>query len=171
MKNLKPTPFPSLLLWLECTEYLMEKLRARSGDATLHVLHQGWYEASIWDQETLKVPAQKVIYRDIIVTAWEQPCWYARTVLPEETYQKHAILFERLKTEPLGNLIFNEPSIDRLSIRYAPIEHQSVEYTWLTQDLHQDISPLWVRYSEFRVHKNWPFFLCEIMLPGLTAYL
>lgn len=163
-------PAQSMLPWLTYTGYMSERLRAKSGDAELQVLQQNWGLASAWDQHSLAIPAEQVLHRDILMLAWGQPCWFARTILPESTYQAHQALFQRLDHEPLGNLIFHTDEIKRLEFRYYPIQPSSAEYDWLPKRIDTQQQELWMRLSTFQIHNAELFYLVEILLPGLEQY-
>lgn len=165
-----------LFPWLTCRTNLTEQLHAKSGDTALHVIQQTWEQANAWDRQMLSLQPGQVLHRDIVVRAWQRPCWFARTILPEKTYQAHLSLFERLNHEPLGNLIFQTPSIQRLYLRHYTIESSSPEYTWLPASIQVDAGQLWARLSEFQVHGGveahavTSFYLVEILLPNLEQY-
>lgn len=163
-------PPPHLLPWVTYTGYMSEQLRAKSGQAILQVLQQTWEPANTWDQQILSISAEQVLHRDIAMLAWEQPCWFARTILPETTYQEHLALFQRLEHEPLGNLIFHTQSIKRLELRYYPITTQSPEYSWLPKTIDTHQQELWLRLSVFQVQNAELFYLVEILLPALEQY-
>ena len=163
-------PPQQLLPWLTCRTYLTEKLFAKSGDTSLHVLQQIWETANDWDRATLSLSDEIVLHRDIIVSAWNAPCWFARTILPNTTYQAHLPLFERLNHEPLGNLIFHSEAIQRLSLDYKLIEPQALEYTWIPSTLNLSQQALWLRSSTFQVENSDLFYLIEILLPNLERY-
>ncbi len=169
-------PPQHLLPWLTCRTNLTEQLHAKSGDTALHVIQQTWEPANAWDRQMLSLEPGQVLHRDIVMRAWQQPCWFARTILPEKTYQAHLSIFERLKHESLGNLIFQTPSIQRLALRHYAIEPSSPEYTWLSASTQVDAQQLWARLSEFLVrdgaedHDVTLFYLVEILLPHLEQY-
>ncbi len=165
-----PAPPPSLLPWLVYEQSLTNKLHELAGDAHLAVLDQRKEQADAWDQNALKLKAGPVVHRQILIEAHGIPCWYARTVIPEGTWQSDTALFDRLKTESLGQLIFNGHKIKRETLTHYMITPSSPEYQWLNQTMHQDSSSLWVRLSEFRLTNGNPFFLLEILLPGLLHF-
>ena len=190
-------PEPSLLSWLLHEQSLTEKLRNACGDAQLEVLAQRWQLPDHWDQSVLKLgsvdnsdladkpqdvglgimnyqqplDSASVMHREILRRAFDAPCWYARTILPLTTFNANATLFARLKTEPLGHLIFNGTQIQRASLQHYCISPASEEYSWLNESMHQGAEKLWVRLSEFFVNARDSFFLVEILLPGLSRYL
>ena len=172
MLSIHPNPPPPHLLpWLIHRESLTQKLIDVAGDAQMEVVNQQWEAPNQWDQQVLQCKTASVMHREIIMRSANHACWYARTILPDTTYQTNIALFDRLKKERLGNLIFNGTEIQRASLIHFMISPTSQEYTWLTPSLHQNASELWVRLSEFIVNKQHSFFLIEILLPGLMRYL
>ena len=158
-----------LVSWLTCTTYMMEQLYAKSGNADLKVLQQNWEPTNDWDRQTLALSDELVLHRDIVVSAWEHPCWFARTILPRATYDAHLSLFERLNQEPLGNLIFRTPAVQRLRLEHYSIETGSVEYAWVPKAIDTQ-QLLWLRCSTFQVKDAELFYLVEILLPDLEHY-
>lgn len=153
--------------WLVCESSLTNKLTAAAGDARLEVRSQCWESADEWDLVVLKLDATEVMHREIVMSAFDIPCWYARTILPVATYHANIQLFDRLKNESLGELIFNGNQIKRASLNHHVISTQSPEYKWLNDLAPKDASELWMRLSEFKVITGHSFFLAEILLPGL----
>ena len=165
------TPPTNIIPWLAYTHSLTEKLNALTGDTRLDVLHQSWDKPDSWDKKILSLDCDQVMHREIAMWSFDSVCWYARTILPISTYQSNRALFDRLKSESLGELIFKSQQIERISLNYYAISPESIEYTWLNTSLHEDAPVLWVRLSEFQVNHDTSFYLVEILLPGLLRYL
>lgn len=163
-------PPEHLIPWLIYQQSLTHKLHSAAGDARLDLLGQSWEASDAWDQSMLALNQLNVLHREILMWAFDTPCWYARTILPKATYEADALLFDRLRDEPLGHLIFNSPKIKRASLVHYPISPNSMEYAWLTPLMHQNVHLLWVRLSEFKIQSEHSFFLVEILLPGLLRY-
>lgn len=160
-----------ILPWLVYEQSLTQKLNDAAGDARLDVLDQQWELSDAWDQRVLKLDAMPVLHREILMWAYDTPCWYARTILPETTFKANTALFDRLKTESLGHLIFNGTEIQRVSLTHCMITPASPEYNWLNESMHKKSPALWMRLSEFLVNSHDSFFLVEILLPGLMRYI
>lgn len=159
-----------LLYWLTYEHSLTEKLKERAGDASLQVLSQRWDAPNWWDRFALNLECESVLHREIKMSAWDVPCWYARTIIPNTTYYIGRDIFKRLETESLGELIFNQPRIKRFSMLHYPINAQSIEYHWLSPEIRGDASALWLRLSVLTVDNDHPFYLIETLLPGLLRY-
>jgi len=167
----KKIPPAYLLPWLTYTDFLTEKLRSLTGNAVLQVLANRWEPPSDWDKNRLGVTSTEILNREICMKSHDEVCWFARTVLPIETFNSAPDLFNRLKKEPLGNLIFHGSDITRSSHTYYPIDNHAAEYHWLDNSIPQEVTCLWVRSSEFKVHGRFSFYLIEILLPGLERVL
>lgn len=165
------TPPANILPWLAYTHSLTEKLNALTGNTRLDVLHQSWDKPNAWDLHVLSLDCDQVMHREIAMRSFDSVCWYARTILPLSTYQSNKVLFDRLQNESLGELIFKSQQIERLSLTHYAISPESIEYTWLNKNLHEDAPILWVRLSEFQVNHDSSFYLLEILLPGLLRSL
>jgi chorismate lyase len=159
-------PPASLLSWLTYQSSLTDKLKTIAGDAQLKVVNQQWVLPSWWDKFMLGLSGMEVMQRNIMMVAWQIPCWYARTIIPNATYQAYRLFFDRLKHESLGDLIYNEPKIKRNSINYE-INSHCLEYHWLPTSLQAKNGQFWVRLSVFTIADSSPFYLVEILLPGL----
>lgn len=174
---LKKPPEP-LLPWLTYTKSLTQKLYDLTGNTKLEIINQQWQLPDAWEQTVLKIPMNEatghqelVFHREILMKSLDVPCWYARTIIPTQTYENNKTLFKRLEQESLGQLIFNGPEIQRVSLKHYPILADNTEYRWLDKSLHQQQSSLWMRLSEFIVNQQNTFFLAEIILPGLLRYI
>lgn len=163
-------PPSALLPWLTCQGSLTERLQDKAGNTHLDVLTQYWTPPDSWDTQVLHIEDHAVLHREILMQASYQPCWYARTIIPHATYNVGSAIFDRLENESLGMLIFNESRIQRVSLVHYPIDAQSIEYNWLTETMHEHVNPLWVRLATFTFDTEFPFYLIEIMLPGLMRY-
>lgn len=164
-------PHITLLPWLNYTKALTDKLREKAGDAELHVLQQQWQRPKWWDRYTLKLTSERIYQREIAMQAHNKLCWYARTIIPEITYHENESLFARLKHEPLTKLIFDNPETERVSFLNYPITPQTIEYHWLQPAMHEEKALLWARLSGFIVNESPPFYLFEILLPGLVSFV
>ena len=169
-------PPACLFPWLVYDKSLTQKLNSLVGTARLDVLNQAWEMPDSWDQTILSLNCEQVMHREILMWAFDSMCWYARSILPLSTYQANVTLFDRLKNESLGELIFNSHQIERVSLTHYAISPQSMEYAWLSDGMHENAPVLWVRLSEFRSSmteskESCSFYLIEILLPGLLRYI
>lgn len=167
-----PSPPIALIPWLTCLTSLTQKLRDHAGEACMQVLKHEWETANQWDKDVLKLSNGPVIHREIVMQAHQKPCWYARTIIPEQTILADPTLFARLKQESLGQLIFHSGCIQRVSLRYGLVDFSSDLFNWLPVDaLPKGSQYLWRRLSAFTlISSDARFYLLEILLPGLEQY-
>lgn len=167
MPRLKTQPPAVLLPWITHPTSMTEKLRLAAGQAKLQVLRQQWDLPNWWDVHHVKISDKSVMHREILMSADEDACWYARTILPHTTYQSNPLFFDQLQNQSLGKLIFSNPDVKRISLSHYAIDKESIEYHWLNGAMHNNEPVLWVRLSSFTINDCFPFYLVEILLPGL----
>ena len=160
----------ALLQWVTYQHSLTKRLQEKAGHTQLQLLQQQWVVPNWWDKQVLHINNETVFHREILMSAGLDVCWYARTIIPETTYQAEPSFFDRLKTESLGDLIFSEPRVTRAYLIHYPICKQSIEYSWLSQLMHNNAMELWVRAAAFTFHDKYHFYLLEILLPTLGRY-
>ena len=160
----------SFLPWLTYQQSITSRLQEKAGSTRLQVLGQQWESPNWWDRYVLHIESGAVLHREIVTWAGKKPCWYARSIFPAATYQAQPSFFNRLQQESLGQLIFNENKVKRVVLMHYPIGEASIEYHWLNQSMHGGVKALWVRLSAFIFNEEHPFFLIEILLPGLARY-
>lgn len=157
---------PSILPWLNQTASLTATLREHSGEARLDVLKQDWRQASWWDRQVLELQPGLVWQRDILMFSRDTACWFARSIIPENTWQANGDVFVRLQDEALGDIVFNHPDIERDRLTHYPVSPETIEYHWPDASLSRQASALWLRRSRFVVRQHFPFFLVELFLPS-----
>lgn len=168
--SLNCKPPDNLLPWLSYTKMLTKKLNDRSCDIKLVVLQSCIKQTKWWDRYVLEISTDEVFNREIMVLAYDVPCWYARTIIPIKTYNQHQKLFKKLGSKSLGELIFGDNNIERTSLRYYCVSKDNIEYHWLASSICSEIPSFWVRLSEFAVLHD-KFYLAEIFLPELEKYI
>lgn len=166
------SPTESLKFWLHYGLSLTEELKSQSGEAKLEIISQNWSQPTWWDKFTLGLSdAPSLIHRDILMFSRQIPCWFARTVIPEDTYNANRVIFDRLAEESLGCIVFKEPTIRRELMHNYAINDRCLEYHWLPDPLKKSFANqkivLDVRLSVFTIAEKTSFFLAEILLPGL----
>ena len=155
--------------WLYHEKSMTNKLKNYSNEVKLEIIKHVWEQTNAWDNQTLGLVFNtNVLHREILMWAGINPCWYARTILPQSTYEANDAPFKRLKTEALGDIIWTSPRFKRSDMKHYTITPESPEYAWLTPLMHEEEKTLWVRLSTFLYDQQHPFYLTEILLPGLS---
>lgn len=157
--------------WLVYPDSLTKRLLEKAGDAKVTVLAQEWYSVD-WSNQWVSIDSSEKIWcREIMMLANGNACWYARSLVPEITYIRCSDFFEQLNVKTLGELIFNSPFVERISLSHYSINVDTIEYQWLPDAIKPFLSPiLWVRFSCLKLHKEFPFYLVEILLPEVERY-
>ena len=170
LKSLNKEP-AELLPWLLNQSSMTEKLqRETTAPVTLAVLSQKWMPVGIWEKYVLGLSTGTIWQREITISAGNTPCWYGRTLISKDTYTTYEAIFSRLKKETLGDIIFSDARIARISLKHYQINSHCMEYYWLhptMRDQNNNTDSFWLRLSEFRVESTSAFYLIEILLPGL----
>ncbi len=156
--------------WLTYPYSLTQKLKEIAKDVHLNVLREQWEEPDLWDQNYLLNKSMKVFHREIIMYAGNLACWYARTTIPQATYQANSWLFSRLQHESLGDIIYHESKIERTHLNPYQIDDEMDEYFRVKGLIPLYESKLWGRSSSFIINKKDPFHLVEIFLPDLERF-
>jgi chorismate--pyruvate lyase len=171
IKLINHVPPDELYSWLTYPQSLTKRLEDEVGEAYLTILKQGWRNQAWWDRYKLKFDGdQQVFHREIVISAKSKPCWYARTIIPANTYYAHLEFFSRLEQESLGHLIFCSNDVARLSLNYYLITPESIEYYWLKPIIPM-LGNLWGRLSVFTISTHYLFYLVEIFLPDLLKVI
>ncbi|KTD22339.1 chorismate--pyruvate lyase family protein [Legionella londiniensis] len=163
-------PSQNVKTWLSYPYSLTKKLKSVSGDARLEILNQCWRPSDWWDNYALLIHDKKVLCREIMMHSNGEPCWYARTVIPEYTYQAGDHLFLRLQYESLGEIIFDNPNIKRVLFCGYGVNQNNIEYHWIDPGLRLPAEVIWLRLSVFMLHEQFPFYLAELLMPGIERY-
>jgi chorismate lyase len=165
--HVKLCPPKNLSVWLSHRASLTEKLKRESGEAELQVLNQTWNQPNWWDKFTLELGITPVLHRDVLMFSHQLPVWFARTIIPLYCYEANKQIFNRLRNESLGGIVFNEPTFERVHLLNYAIDENCLEYQWLPDALKASKQPLWLRLSTFTNVGELKFYLVEILLPGL----
>lgn len=156
--------------WLTYPNSLTQKLKEIAKDVHLNVLREQWEAPDLWDKKHLLDNSIKVFHREILMYAGNLACWYARTTIPQATYQANPQLFSRLQHESLGDIIYHESIIERTHLNPYLIDDQMDEYHRVKVFIPLYENQLWARYSSFIINKRDPFYLVEIFLPDLERF-
>jgi chorismate--pyruvate lyase len=155
-----------LRTWLNYPQSITQFLALKSDNVVIEVLAQG-FEA----YESVFSDASRFWSREVIIRSHGQAVWYARTLVPELTFIKCAYFFSQLNTKSLGDLIFNNPDVERMALIHYPMSKVSQTYQWLPENIKPFADTvLWVRVSSFLLKNQYEFSLYEIYLPDLQRY-
>lgn len=163
------TPLAALQRWLDYPTSITDRLKAYHAEVQLTCLKQTWDTPDAW--EKMHLSDTSIFRREILMSAGQHTCWYARTIIPQETYQLEASRFSRLKTEPLGNIIWHALDIERKSMLQFSLDETTSLYQYVKNLPLKLTEPyLWGRLSTFMIKQTLPFYLLEVFLPDLQHY-
>lgn len=165
--SLKAKCSKQLLEWINHQQSLTDKLLKAKGEVQLELLTQQWVNSDFWSKSLLAIPESPVFQREIMMKSHNIPYWYARTIIPQRCYELNPVFFERLRSESVRDLIFDNKQVTRINSINYPVDAQCVEFYWVKKHIPNIKEILWVRIAEFSFLGQESFYLVEIMLPEL----
>ena len=165
--NNQSEPAAYLYDWLRQSSSITEKLLHQSGDANIRVLNQSFRKTGWWDHYSLGLNHDDVFVREILMLSHHKPCWYAKTIVPNKTYQSHLELFKQLQTGSLTRLIYDNPQVQRHDLIHYPVFNHTMEWHWVFNHVLNLEHSLWARLSSYVIQNHHPFYLLEVFLPAL----
>ncbi len=118
---------------------------------------------------------EQVLVREVLLYCDDIPQVFARSLIPLSSLTGEETALANLGTQPLGQVLFNNPSLKRQQIELSVFDHlSSVAQLALALDKTQNnesvqIDELWGRRSVFIV-ENKPLMVAEVFLPQSFAY-
>ena len=151
-------PPSKLQPWLKETGSLTLKAQRTCEHVEVKVLSEQWHKT--------------LFVRQILMMCNEEPWWYARTIIPKQTFSKRAATLQNLSNRPLGSILFTDPNIQNI---------QRNIITQLSSEFEQNIvypkawrlgkkQWLWGRASSYSID-NTLLYMNEIFLPWMDKYL
>jgi chorismate--pyruvate lyase len=112
---------------------------------------------------------EKVLVREVLLYCDDKPQVFARSLLPMSSLTGTEQVLANLGTQSLGQVLFNNPSLERKTIEVATFDLSSsvgqlVGHLQLTMT-----DTLWGRRSIFML-ENKPLMVAEVFLPGAFSY-
>jgi chorismate--pyruvate lyase len=112
---------------------------------------------------------EKVLVREVLLYCDDKPQVFARSLLPLSSLTGTEQALANLGTNSLGQVLFNNPSLERKTIEVAMFDVNS-SVGKLAQNLQFSVTyPLWGRRSIF-VLEDKPLMVAEVFLPDAYAY-
>ena len=148
--------------WLIDNGSLTRKLVALSKDQfEVQVLRQEVATPGAAEANALKMTQQTpVMIREVVLTGRGRPWVFARSILPMTTMTGRLAGLRTLSNQPLGELLFQDPSMTREPLEAAclPARILSVPAALAAGD-----EPLWARRSVFFLDRK-PLLVSEVFL-------
>ena len=112
---------------------------------------------------------EKVLVREVLLYCDDKPQVFARSLLPLSSLTGEEQALTNLGTQSLGQVLFNNPSLERKVIEVAAFDLNS-SVGKLSQNLQLNFThTLWGRRSIF-ILENKPLMVAEVFLPGAFSY-
>jgi len=166
----KPCTLPAhLQSWLFDPDSLTARLKTHCHQFRVELLGQQ-VEPCQAHEAVVDIPAgEPVLVREVLLYCDDKPQVFARSLLPIASLTGTEQALADLGSQSLGQVLFNNPSLERKMIEIAEFELTS-SVAKLADDLQLHTThALWGRRSIFVV-ENKPLMVAEVFLPGAFAY-
>lgn len=158
---------PALRDWLTDRGSLTHQLRQVCQQSfSVSLLQNGWQPP--FPDESLLLGqrlGQWMFSREVHLLDGDKAEIYARTLVPRDTYRAMRARFETLGSRPLGEMLFNAPSLRRGPIEVACLQPGQVLFQLAAQHLEEAPEQLWARRSCFYLADKL-MLVNEIFLPS-----
>ncbi len=157
--------------WLLDPNSLTTRLKSHCQQFRVELLGQSIESCQESEAVALIPKGEQVLVREVLLFCDDKPQVFARSLLPLSslTGAEHALA--NLGTQSLGQVLFNNPSLERQTIEVAKFDANS-SVVKLAKKLHLSALPqenLWGRRSIF-ILENKPLMVAEVFLPAAFAY-
>jgi chorismate--pyruvate lyase len=157
-----------VLRWLLDPASLTRRIQsACHGCFRVEVLFQGWARPQLNEARELGMRAGSTGFvREVHLLCDDRPWVFARTVIPRTTLTGPRRCLTRLKSRPLGAVLFADPSMQRGPVEIAQLTPCDKLYPSAIQHLTLRPETIWGRRSLFTLGGK-PLLVSEIFLPGI----
>jgi len=158
------------LRWLLDPASLTKRIQsACRGRFRVQVLEQGWFRPQQNEMQVLGIRNHSWAFvREVQLLCDEHPWVFARTVIPRTTLTGPRRRLTRLKSRPLGAVLFADPTMERGPVEIARLTPVDRLYPQVVHDLPAPPAVIWGRRSVFTLAGH-PLLVSEIFLPGIPA--
>ncbi|MEK7303548.1 MAG: chorismate lyase, partial [Pseudomonadota bacterium] len=159
----------SVLRWLLDPASLTRRIQsACHGCFRVEVLFQGWARPQHNEMRELGMRQGSMGFvREVHLLCDDLPWVFARTVIPRTTLTGPRRCLTRLKSRPLGAVLFADPSMQRGPVEIARLSPCDKLYPAAIRHLAQRPETIWGRRSLFTLGGK-PLLVSEIFLPGIS---
>jgi chorismate--pyruvate lyase len=157
-----------VLRWLLDPASLTRRIQSTChGRFQVEVLFQGWSRPQLNEVRELGMRAGSTGFvREVHLLCDGAPWVFARTVIPRTTLTGPRRCLTRLKSRPLGAVLFADPSMQRGPVEIAHLTPCDKLYSAAIQHLTKRPETIWGRRSLFTLGGK-PLLVSEIFLPGM----
>ncbi|MBL0710484.1 MAG: chorismate lyase [Colwellia sp.] len=158
-----------LLSWLLDPDSLTARLKTHCHQFRVELLGQQVENCQASEVFDGILVGEKVLVREVILYCDEKPQVFARSLLPLSSLTGAEQALANLGTQSLGQVLFNNSSLERQVIEVAKFDANS-SVAQLACHLQLPVDhDLWGRRSIF-VLENKPLMVTEVFLPNAFAY-
>lgn len=168
--QLKPTMVPEeLLSWLLERQSMTARLKFVSGGAfRVCFRQQEWTYLQPTEVAYLGIPAEEMaLVREVDLLCFDKPWIFGRTAFSRALTEAKKGIFETLGTKPLGEVLFQDPTLVRSTFEIAELNATHLEYQKASAGFISKPQSLWARRSIFRIAAQ-PLLLTEVFLPEIA---
>jgi len=170
----------SLKDWLLDQGSLTARLKNHSATFRVELLGQEKQVCNLDEANEFIKAGEAVLVREVLLYCDDVPQVFARSLIPLSSLTGEEQALANLGTQPLGQVLFNNPSLKRQQIEISSFDESSSVAKLaklLAGDLvkphesddQQETVELWGRRSVFIV-ENKPLMVAEVFLPQAFAY-
>ena len=159
----------NLSLWLLDKGSLTAQLKSHSQQFRVELLGQQQMACTLADANDYIKVGEPVLVREVLLYCNEVAQVFARSLLPLSSLTGAGQQLANLGTKPLGQVLFNSPSVVRQSIELACFSSDSTVASLARQLKQTSNKNLWGRRSIFMVDDK-PIMVAEVFLPHAFAY-
>lgn len=161
------TPLIAIQQWLKTTTSLTEKLRHICPELEVMVLSETYETPMLSETQQLGLANnEKAWVRCVVLRCQQRHLIYARTVIPNMNPNNPWQELQDLGNKPLGEILFEMPSIQRSSFEFSKNKLQDWPHLNETIAQNEMNNTSFARRSVF-VQKQAPLLLTEVFLPTL----
>ncbi|WP_114325001.1 chorismate--pyruvate lyase family protein [Candidatus Colwellia aromaticivorans] len=159
----------NLQSWLLDPDSLTARLKTHCHQFRVELLGQKVEHCQAYEAVACIPVGEKVLVREVLLYCDDKPQVFARSLLPMSSLTGAEQALANLGTQSLGQVLFNNPSLERKFIEVATFDSTS-SVAKLACDLQLNMThTLWGRRSVF-VLENKPLMVAEVFLPGAFSY-
>lgn len=169
-QNLPPASLNTYVSnWLLEPSSLTTRLQNHCDKFRVEVLGQEVIDCPEEEACDVIIAGKPVLSREVVLYCDDVPHVFARSLLPISSLTGEQAELAKLGTKPLGQVIFNNPSLKRELIQIGCFSSQT-SVGKLCQELQlEQLHDLWGRRSLFYIDDK-PLMVAEVFLPQAVAY-
>lgn len=154
--------------WLNEPGSLTRRIRGLCGPLfRVEVLGEHWLKPFHGEAAALRLHQHRLTWiREVVLYAGDVPLVMARSAIPRQTLSGRHSLVSRLGSRPLGEWLFANPGLRRLSLEFVRVEPDR----WRKQpgSVGAPGRPIWGRRSLYAVARD-TLLVSEFFLPDLMS--